>query len=213
MPVVTKRIRKKVKGNNGWWSNEERIEAVKTYLILGVITHVAAATGIPEITLRKWKAQDWWKEAEEEYRNSSKIEVSGKLSRIVNKTITALEDRVSNGDFFFNPVSKKWERKPVGANILHKITSDLIDKQLILEKDTTKEKTSDEGINSRLDKLRDEMIKFAKARKPVTVEGEIIDVTETVVPENRGADQSLLRNVEIEVLEGEGGRQGSELTS
>jgi len=192
MPVVTKRIRKRVAGNNGWWSNEERIEAVKSYLILGRITLVAATLGIPEITLRKWKAQDWWKEAEEEYRNSSKIEVSGKLSRIVNKTMEALEDRVANGDFFFNPVQKTWERKPVGANILHKITSDLIDKQIVLEKETTKEKTSDEGINSRLDKLRDEMIKFAKARKPVIVEGEIIDVTSSVVPENRLTDQGVL---------------------
>ena len=196
MPVVTKRIRKRIAGNNGWWSNEERIEAVKSYLLLGKIKLVVAATGIPEITLRKWKSQDWWREAEEEYRNSSKIEISGKLSNIINKTMVQLEDRVSNGDFFFNPVTKKWERKPVGSNILHKITSDLISKQIILENETTKPKTNDEGISARLDKLRDEMIKFAKIRKPITVEGEVIDVkAEAVVERNQ-----------IQVLENEGGR-------
>ncbi|MHB8602177.1 MAG: hypothetical protein ACYC9R_06345 [Nitrosotalea sp.] len=176
MPTVTKRIRKHEPGK-GWWSNEERIEAVKAYLLLGKIKLVCATTSIPEITLRKWKSQDWWKEAEEEYRKSSRIEVSGKLSNIINKTMVELEDRVSNGDYYFNQVTRSWERKKINANVLHKITSDLIDKQLVLEKNIAVEKVNDEGVMERLEKLKDEILKFARQKSNTkTIQGEVINV-------------------------------------
>ena len=100
MPVVTRRIDKKVPGNNGWWSDKERYQAVASFLIIGNFRLTAAAVGIPEETLRRWKLQPWWKEAEEEIRKSSKIELTGKIANVINKTMAQLEDRVENGDFF-----------------------------------------------------------------------------------------------------------------
>lgn len=166
MPVVpSRRVDKKKSSTPGWWSDKERMQAVSAYLVLGKVTLVAATTGIPEDTLRKWKMASWWSEAEDEIRRSSKLHLSGKLSEVITKTIEQLDDRVTNGDFFYNPRLGTFERKPINASQASKITSELIDKTLLLEKHATQERISEEGLDIRLQKLRDEMVRFAKAKE------------------------------------------------
>lgn len=168
MPVKPAHRIDKRKQGAGWWSDKQRLQAVSAYVVLGKVTLVAASTGIPEDTLRKWKTASWWKEAEDEIRRSSKIELSGKLSKIVDATLLQLEDRVANGDYFFNPKIGVFERKPISASQASKISNELIDKTLVLEKAATQERLTDEGLDDRLKKLRDEMIRFAKAK---TIQG------------------------------------------
>lgn len=208
MPVKTVRTYKDPKAKRGWYHDNQRMEAVKAYCLLGKMTLVAATTRIPEDTLRHWKMQDWWKEAEEEFRRSSKIELSGKLTNIVNKTLLALEDRIDNGDFFFNPVEKKWERKPVNANVLQRVTSDLIDKQEILDKSATVEKANDETINNRLKFLAEQLIKFARKDKPHnTIEAEVIDVQESGTSSKELVQEIGFRDQECVLPEGEASRE------
>ena len=183
MPVApSRRLDKKKAGGHEWWSEKERLQAVSAYLVLGKVSLVAATTGIPEDTLRKWKMASWWSEAEDEIRRSSKLQLSGKLSEVITKTITQLDDRVTNGDFFYNPRLGTFERKPINASQASKITSELIDKTLLLEKHATQERISEEGLDIRLKKLRDEMIRFAKAKTisgellpAETIQGELVD--------------------------------------
>jgi len=173
MPVApSRRLDKRKAGGHEWWSEKERLQAVSAYLVLGKVSLVAATTGIPEDTLRKWKMASWWSEAEDEIRRSSKLQLSSKLSEVITKTITQLDDRVTNGDFFYNPRLGTFERKPINASQASKITSELIDKTLLLEKHATQERISEEGLDIRLKKLRDEMIRFAKAK---TIQGELVD--------------------------------------
>lgn len=166
MPVIKRRVDKKRKGN-GWWSEKERFNVVAAYLLLGKIGLVAASTGVPELTIRKWRMAPWWKETEDEIKRSSKIELSGKLGTIINKSIEGLEDRVVNGDFKWNSSTRKFERVPIGADTLNKIAGNLIDRSLVLEKEATKEVVSQETVNDRLTKLMEEMIRFSKQKKLV----------------------------------------------
>lgn len=182
MPVIhtSRRIDKRRASPGGpggkpWWSQKERLQAVNAYVVLGKVTLVVATTGIPEDTIRKWKMSTWWKEAEDEIRRSSKIELSGKLQKIVDKTLLELEDRVTNGDYFFNPRTAAWERKKISAQQASKITTDLIDKTLILDKAATEERTTEEGLDLRLKKLAEEMVRFAKGK---TIQGEATHVQE-----------------------------------
>ena len=168
MPVVTRRVDKRRAGTfdkrGGWWSEKERVQAVQAYLILGKVTLVVATTGIPEDTLRKWKQQDWWAEAEAEIKRGSKIELTGKLATVVNKTLEVLEDRVVNGDFVYDRETKQYTaRRPISAAVANKVSADLIDRQVLIEKDTTKEFQNNEGLDDRLAKLRDEMLRFANS--------------------------------------------------
>src|SRR5688572_568394 len=47
------------------WTEEERLEAVKAYLVTGSYEKAGVATGIPAATLAYWKnsCPDWWAEA------------------------------------------------------------------------------------------------------------------------------------------------------
>lgn len=183
MPVITKRVDKKHPGN-GWWSDKERLQAVSTYLVVGKLSLVSAATSIPEDTLRRWRLQPWWKEMMEEIQKSSKIELNGKIMKVIDKSMAVIEDRLENGDFFFNPKTGAFERRGVSANTANKIANDLIQKNLVMDKVIIEESKTNEGLDERLQKLKDEIARFAKA-KDITGEykDESVPANPLVVPE------------------------------
>ena len=171
--MVWKNVPKRVKGP-GTWDEKKRLELVQSFILLGNLRQAAALNAVPEITARKWKATAWWKETEDELRRGSKLQLSSKLTELVNKSLVVIADRLETGDFVFNPRTGQFIRKPVSAEHANKIATQLIDRTLAVEKAAKPERVTDEGLESRLQKLRDEIKKFAKAR---TIEGEVINLT------------------------------------
>lgn len=161
--MVWKRVPKKTPGH-GWWDEKKKLEVLQTYILLGNLRLSAANNNVPEITARQWKASQWWKDNEEELRRGSKLQLSAKLTDLVNKAMLTLADRIENGDFMFNRISGEWVRKPISAEHANKITTQLIDRTLAVEKAAKPEKVTDEGLDARLDKLRKEMLGFARVR-------------------------------------------------
>jgi hypothetical protein len=187
-------VRKKKPGP-GWWSEKTRMEVVTSYVLLGKVSLVVATTGIPEDTVRKWKMQPWWKEAEDEIRRSSKLALSGRLNEVVQKTLLALEDRVANGDYIYDSKLQKFVRKPIGALAANKIAGDMIDRANLLEERGVKEAVTNESIQERLDKLREDMRSFIRQRKPTNGEEGIIDVSVvSVSPPLIGDGPAVLSN-------------------
>lgn len=162
------RIVPKKKAGPGWWTEGEKMEAVAAFLMLGNLRMVAATTRIPEDTLRKWKGSPWWIEAEAELRRGSKINLSARLKTALDKALPALEDRIENGEYFYNPALRKMDRRPMAARDLIKATATILDRQLIVEKQSQEEKQTDEGVLDRLTMLAAELVKFSKAK---TIEG------------------------------------------
>ena len=56
-------------------------------------------TGVPDITCRKWKASPWWKEAEDEIRRGTKVQLSGKLTKAIEKDGKLAEKAKSDLEF------------------------------------------------------------------------------------------------------------------
>jgi len=164
----------KKKPGNGWWSDKTRMDLVTAYVILGSVRLAAAQVGVPEHTVRHWRMAPWWKEAEDEIRRSSKLALSGKLTELVARTFTALEDRVANGDYIYDAKLHEFVRKPINALAANKIIGDMVDRAQMLEKAGTTERINEEGIQQRLDKLREELRSFTKGY--IRPEGDIIDV-------------------------------------
>lgn len=180
--VVTYRDKKPSDNQQAWWSEKQKFEVVSAYVLLGNVAQVSRLTGIPEITVRKWKASPWWKEAEGEIRLSSKVQLSGKLTKAIELANIALEDRLVNGDFQYDYKTGKMIRKPVNADLALRALDRLIDRQEMLDNSMKKlEVTTDEGTNERLAKLAEQFVNFAKAK---TIEAKIIgDTTYEVVEE------------------------------
>lgn len=168
--------RRAVGAVNKHWSESQRIEAVQAFVMFGKVPTVAAMTGIPKGTIAQWKIQQWWKDLESEIRNSDDIELSGKLKRVVDKSIGVIEDRLELGDFYYDQKSGEVRRKPVSLRDAHIVAKDMIDKKRILENKPTA--ITEHKIEDRLLDLKRKFEEFALSfQRPQerVIEGEIID--------------------------------------
>ena len=121
-------------GRGATYSMQKKIAVVTQVLALGNMRLVADLEKISYNTIREWKCQPWWKDAEAEIRAARAAEVDSKLSRIVDKALATMEDRLDKGDFVWNQKTGEIARKPVSLKEARGAANDLLQRQAALEK-------------------------------------------------------------------------------
>lgn len=161
---------------------EKRIEAVTHWLALGNLRQVEAITKVSYSNLKLWKTQPWWHELELEIKASRRIQTNTKLSKIVDKALGVVEDRITNGDIRYNQKTGEVERVEVSALTATKIATDLMQRQDALEKISSAEIQLEQThtIQDQLAMLHAEFAKFNKSR---TVDIIAKDVSDAVYEE------------------------------
>lgn len=154
--------------NNMHWSDSQKLEAVTTYLALGNLVLTASVLKIPEMTLRLWKQKDWWKEIEGELKVQDDIQLSGRLKRIIETTLSATEDRIKNGDWVYNNKDGCLMRKPVALRDVHRVTMDMVDKREQLDGKSGQSVTL-EAVDDRLAKLAEKFAQIANGTRTIEV--------------------------------------------
>jgi hypothetical protein len=154
------------------WTQNQKLEAVSTYLMLGNMAETAIVTGIPHQTLKVWKTTDWFKDYSLQLQSEDIQKMDGKLKRIVDKALKAVEDRLDLGDAQFDQKTGLITRVPVKAHVALKITSELMTKQEKLHNNPIKEEV-EKTIDDRLAKLSEEFARFA-SMKTINVEGHVV---------------------------------------
>lgn len=164
--------------HNANWSPKQRQEAVALYKILGNLKLVSNSLGIPYQTLKGWHIQDWWKECELEIANETKAKLTGNLSRIGEKALKVVEDRLENGEFIYDQKTGKIKRKPINSRDANKIFTDSVDRTLLIEKLEREQVkvVTQEKMEDHLKKLKEIMLGFGGKTAKI---GEVIDVQET----------------------------------
>lgn len=161
------------------WSQNQRLQAVSTYLMLGNMAETAIVTGIPIATLRLWKTTDWFKEYSLQLQSEDIQQMDANLKRIIGKALKATEDRLDLGDAQFDQKTGDIIRIPVKAHVALKISTELLTKQQKLYENPVREEV-EKTIDDRLLKLSEEFAKFAsnkvKNEKAVDVEVKVINV-------------------------------------
>lgn len=110
-----------------YWTEEDKINAVQTYLKLGKNMLLTSETlGIHRNTLLGWSKQAWWTVLVDELQSEENFQISRKLTQIIQQSLTIVEDRLTNGDIFYNPRTGKIDRKPVSLRDAHAILKDNI---------------------------------------------------------------------------------------
>lgn len=169
---------------NRHWSDSQKIEAVTTYLSLGNLVLTSSVLKIPEMTMREWKRTTWWKEIEDDLKVQEELQLSSRLKRIIESTLSATEDRIKNGDFIYDNRSGSLVRKPVNLRDVHKVTMDMVDKRdKILNKQVTA--VPIEQIDAKLAKLAEKFAEIAGTKKPIEVTDVIFEETKDAVHEER----------------------------
>ena len=174
-------VRKKPGDSNKSWSDEQKIELCKLYMLMGNLKAAAASLSIPEVTARYWKAQEWWKQLEKEMRVSEQIQLSARLKRIAEKSMAVVEDRLENGDWQYNPKTGQLFRKPVSLKDAHRVTMDVSSKAIELD---DKQVAAPELQQATSDKFAELAQKFAELAQRA-IEKPPLEVTDVIYVENK----------------------------
>ena len=166
--VKSPKKQKKEDGVRRWYSDSEKFEAVKLWLITGNMPVVAAALNIPLPTLKQWRYSKWWDEVVSELRSESSIKLSSKLREIASKALDITMDRLENGDFVYNQKTGEIIRKPVVMRDAVQVANSLLDKQLKIDSKPMEE-AAQQKVQERLGSLAEAFSKLAKKTHSVEV--------------------------------------------
>lgn len=172
------------------YTDAKKIEVVTSYLALGKAPLVEAVTGVPRQTIRQWKMQPWWKDLESEIRQDEDTELDSKLSKIIDRTLDTVVDRLEHGDFLLDSRTGTIKRVPVKMRDAHRVATDIIDKRNLIRGKPTSI-THKVTVEDAMLKLANEFKEWASLiRKPVTLDVqdvEIVEATDSAVHEEREA--------------------------
>lgn len=153
-------VRSIAEKTNKHWSDKQKADAVNSYLLLGNLALTSRLLSIPEVTLRVWKAQTWWKDAVAEAKATEKIELSARIKKLVDASLTVVADRLEHGDFQFDQKTGQVVRKPVNMKDAHKVAIDMQNQRDIIEKSEKVEQT-EEHVEDKLLKLAEKFADMA----------------------------------------------------
>jgi transposase-like protein len=162
----TKVLKRKPDEVKARFSDAQKIEAAKLWLVIGNNTVVAATLDIPLSTLNNWKAQNWWKNLIEDLRHESSIKLSSRLKAIAEKSFDLVEDRLENGDFIYDQKTGELRRKPMMGKDVARIAADFVDKAIKIE---SKPREEESVVVGRLEDLASRFEALAKKKDPVKV--------------------------------------------
>lgn len=137
--VLAPKRRRHVDSFRCHWNDNQKLEAIKLYLLLGNVALTAATLKIPDATLRVWRRTAWWKDLEIELKAQESIVVSHKLKKIVDKSLDEIDDRITNGDYIYDMKKQALVRKPVGLRDLTTTTNILMQRNEAITKEQQQE--------------------------------------------------------------------------
>ena len=178
-------------GVPGMWSETKRIEALTTFLATGSQAHTSAITGVPEETIRQWRKSEWWAERTKEFKSDNSTQLSNKLTKVMDKALDAVVDRLENGEFIFDARTGITTRVPAKLRDVQKVASDMIDKKQLLEKVTSGQQEVKQQITAdHLLMLAKEFSKFATVKTPTESEDlkKVIEGDHTEIFEELGVE-------------------------
>jgi hypothetical protein len=175
-----KKKKKSEKSTRHWYSDAEKLEAVKLWMVVGNLPTVAASLGIPFDTVKTWRYSKWWNELVTELRTENTIKLSNRLKKIAEKALDVTMDRLENGDWIYDQKTGEMKRKPVVMRDAMNVAAGLLDRQAKLD-DKPQDEAAKQQIQDRLTALADAFAKMANKTRVL----EVTDVTPKVLEHSK----------------------------
>lgn len=140
-----KRKNRDMTSDNARWGDQQKLDLIVTWLATGNLAMSARMHGIPEVTARRWKGEQWWWDAEQEIRAKEKIELSNRMKKMVQLSQDIVHKRLVEGDPVFDQKTGAIVMKPVSLKDAHKVAVDYIDRGNVLDKAMA---TEDPAVNT-----------------------------------------------------------------
>ncbi len=186
---------------NTTWPMEVKIQVVSQYLVLGNMALVSAVTKVPHQLIRAWKGQPWWKDVEAQVRATENLQMDNKLSKIVDKSLDAVLDRVENGEYFYDQKLGQVKRKPANLRDVARVSVDILSKRELLRGNATERKeVTQVSVDEQLKALA---LEFARWQNP-TIQKPTIDVEMVEISEDKEKERALYDEWKTRLQEGSG---------
>lgn len=176
------KTKKKGAGTPGLWPEGKKVEVVTTYLACGSLRMAGSICGVPYATCKHWKLQPWFKDLVASIQDDDNRQLDAKLSKIVDKTLTVIQDRLTDGDYILDSKSGSIKRVPVKMRDAKSVMTELFDKRQLIRKQPTKI-TEQQTVDKRLETLAARFEKFAGSSStsrpeelPLTMDAEHFEV-------------------------------------
>jgi methionyl-tRNA formyltransferase len=177
------------------YTQNQKLEAVKLWILSGNLTATAVALKIPYDTLKQWRYQDWWNDLALEIRSEGKVELSAKLRKIAEKALGETLERLENGDVRISPTGEL-QRVPVTAAVASKIATDFVQKAEELER--IPQEQSLQTVTDRLKALQESFTKISsKIRKVEVFDAEFKDALQITGPSQMDVRQQTQNGEEM----------------
>lgn len=179
--------------NRRWYTDSEKLEAVKLWLVTGNLQATAASLGIAHPTMQQWRYSKWWDELASEIRSESTLQLSNKLKRIAEKALDITFDRLEHGDWFYDQKTGEVRRKPVVLRDAAQVANGFLDRHMTLDQKPVEEKAQQQ-VQDRLNALAEAFAKMANKTKKVEVIDAIYEERQERLPggEGVGAQEETL---------------------
>jgi len=190
----------KKKENTHWYSDSQKMEAIKLWLITGNLKVVGATLNIPYPTLQDWRYSNWWSELVTDIRTEGSFQLSNKLKQAAERALEVSVERLENGDWLMNQKTGEMVRKPVAMRDAVIMANGFLDRQKQLEQRPVDEANT-RKIQDRLVSLAEAFARFAG--------GKVIDAIPNEREEGLQEGGELGENQGPQALEGPNGEDSS----
>lgn len=157
------------------FSEEKRIDVIRTLIATGNHRFAAEQHGIAYPTLMQWKQASWWPELYNQVKQEQRAELGSKLNALTNEALEIMKDRMENGEYILNNKTGELIRKPIGIRDANQAMNNLLTQANKIEELNSRSTTVDESVGDVLKQLAQEFAKFAK-KKPEIVDVEFKEV-------------------------------------
>jgi hypothetical protein len=155
-----------------YWTDKDKEAFALDYFQTGNIKETATTLGIPYDTAKAFTKQDWCVETLSRYRVEANRAMDKKISTLIDKAFTEMEDRLDNGEERVLKNGQVVRVKP-GLAAITIAAGTMFDKRQLLRKAPTQDATTDDILVRLAEKLRE----FASPT-PVTIEAEEVQFKE-----------------------------------
>lgn len=145
----------------GQWKEAKKIETVTVWLSTGSMAETSRLLGIPLKTVEGWKSQDWWKDLVKKIQAEEDQQLDAKTSKIIDKALEQLVDRLENGEHVYDQKTGKIKRMPAKLRDINTTFNNLLDKRQLLRNKPTKI-VEQQSTATQLQNLADSFAKFVQ---------------------------------------------------
>jgi hypothetical protein len=155
----------------GRYTWEKKYSAVAIYLQCGSLRETEQQSSVPVPTLENWRKSSWWDDLVNQIQTAQSTKQNNKLTHLINKSLGIIDDRLENGELILNNKTGELVRKPVGIRDATRAASELMQRQVQLNKTIAVENIQKQTVDETLKFLAQEFAKMVN-RKPEVIDME-----------------------------------------